>query len=202
MKVETSGEILSTICEVQTDVCVARTPAPVTAVWTTPDRRHVQVCGACLEEMVRNGEWEVPGARIPPRHDVTVLDRHGRPRLLIDVKGSPCGADVHDWPRRVHRNLVGFPDRFFAWAPAAARDPESAPTYELRCEEVLAPLLSASERGGGDDPAARERVVAAWMESVLASAEPGTSGPAGWLAGSGVLATLRGGFVARQLAAA
>jgi hypothetical protein len=215
MTIETSGEILIGTCEIQTELCVARSSAPVTFVWIPPGRGQVRVCGTCLEEMVRNGEWEIPGARVNPRHDVVVLDRHGRPRLFIDVKRLPGGADVHDWARRVHHNLVyfsglpagasyllvGYPDRFFGWAPPAARDPDGAPTYEAECAEVLAPFLPAPG-SGGDDLAVRERVVADWMESLLASDPSGSGGPARWLADSGVLDTVRGSFVARQLAAA
>jgi hypothetical protein len=213
MRIKTTGEVFTAVCDVQAEWCRARTPAPVTAVLTPFPQARVSVCRPCLEDMVRNGEWEIPGARVAPEHDVAVLDRRGRPRLFIDAKRPPCCGDVGDWARRVHHNLIhfsglpagtaylliGFPDRYFGWTAAAARNPDSAPTCELRCAEVLAPFLADAD---GDGPAARESAVAAWMESVLAAVEPGSGGPAGWLADAGVLATVRGGFVARPLAAA
>ena len=213
MMIRTTGRVFIGACDVRTELCRARVAAPVTAVWTPLRNDEVSVCSACLEEMVRNGEWEIPGARVDARHEVAVLDRGGKPRLFIDARRPPRDGGAEDWARRVHHNLIhfsrlpagasylliGFPDRFFGWTGAAARDPDSAPTYKACCAEVLAPFL-AQPGINGDEPAARERAVAAWMESVLAAAEPGTAGPAGWLASSGVLDAVRGGFVARPLA--
>src|SRR5215207_3155722 len=184
MYVEPSGNVVIGTCEVQTERCAARQPAPVAAVWTGP-RSKVIACGACLPEMVRNGEWEIRGARVPPRHEVVVNDSSGRPRLLIDVRAGAPGtaADADEWACRIHHNLVrysgfpvhatfmlvGFPDLFFVWAPTAARDPDSAPSYQLQSAEVLAPYLVAMEDQG---PAARERAVAEWVQSFLAYTPP------------------------------
>ncbi len=67
MKVEPSGVVLVDECSVQTDVCTARTPRPITAVWALPGRRQINVCRACLDEMIRKGDWKVEGARAQPR---------------------------------------------------------------------------------------------------------------------------------------
>lgn len=163
--------------------------------------------------MVRNGEWEIPGSRISPRHDIVVMDRRGSPRLLIHVKtGAPGTAgSVEEWARRIHYNqvrysrtppdatfmLIGFPDLFFVWAPGAG--PDSAPGYQLQSADVLAPYLLTMEDAG---PAARERAVAEWVESFLAYTPPGATGPAGWLAAAGLLDEVRDGLVARQMIAA
>jgi hypothetical protein len=215
MIIEPSGVIFTGICEVQTERCVARQPAPVSAIWTSPQRLQVDVCGACLPEMVRNGEWEIPGARVSPRHDVVVMDTRGRSRLLIDVNtGAPGTAtDAEEWACRIHHNLVrylglpvhatfmlvGFPDRFYIWAPPAARDKDSAPSFQLQSADVLAPYLLAMEDQG---PAARERAVAEWVQSFLAYTPPGDAGPAGWLAAAGLLDEVRDGSIARQMVAA
>lgn len=67
MQVEPSGVVLIGECEVQTSVCQAVEPAPITAVWTLPGRRQVNVCRACLDEKIRTGEWEAEGARAQRR---------------------------------------------------------------------------------------------------------------------------------------
>jgi hypothetical protein len=213
MIVEPTGVVFTGTCDVQTERCAAREHGPISAIWTIPQREQVNVCGACLPEMVRNGEWEIPGSRIPPRHDLAILDRHGHPRLLIHVmQGAPgTAASAEEWARRIHHNqvrysrtpadatfmLIGFPDLFFVWAPRAG--PDSAPSYQLRSAEVLAPYLLAMEDAG---PAARERAVAEWVESFLAYTPPGATGPAGWLAAAGLLDDVRDGLIARQMVAA
>lgn len=68
MKVEPTGVVMMGVCQVQTDKCTGRTPAPITAVWIPPGRRQMDVCRACLEEQMRKGEWEVEGARLEPAH--------------------------------------------------------------------------------------------------------------------------------------
>lgn len=214
MYVEPSGIVVIGTCEVQTERCVALRPAPVAAVRTGP-QSEVVACGACLNEMVRSGEWEIPGARVTPRHDVVAMDAHGRPRLIIHVKpNAPRNAGAAgEWARRIHSNLVrysgfpvqatfmlvGFPDLFFVWTPAAARDPESGPSFQLRSPDVLAPYLVTMEDSG---PAARERAVAEWVQSILAYTPPGERGPAGWLASAGLLDEVRDGSISRQMVAA
>lgn len=68
VEVVTTGIVMVGRCEVQTKGCSARKkPAPITAVWIPPGRTQCNVCRACLEEKMRNGEWEVPGARVMPK---------------------------------------------------------------------------------------------------------------------------------------
>lgn len=58
MKIEPSGIVMTGICTVQTPKCKAQEPAPITAVWGSPGRRQIDVCGACLAEMLTTGQWE------------------------------------------------------------------------------------------------------------------------------------------------
>ncbi len=51
------------VCSVQTERCVAKEPAPITAVWTLPAVTQINVCGACLDEQVRTDAWTIEGAR-------------------------------------------------------------------------------------------------------------------------------------------
>jgi hypothetical protein len=58
--IEPSEVILKGICSLQTDKCVAnQNPTTITAVWAPPGRTQVNVCVACLQEMIRTGEWEI-----------------------------------------------------------------------------------------------------------------------------------------------
>ena len=67
MRVEPSGVVMMGECSIKTDVCVAKTVSPITAVWSPPGRTQINVCRACLDEKIRTGDWEVEGARVRPR---------------------------------------------------------------------------------------------------------------------------------------
>lgn len=73
MQIDPSGVVLLGECSVQTPFCTARTPAPITAVWGVPGRAQINVCRACLEEMIRKGQWEVSGARVAKQRDVAAI---------------------------------------------------------------------------------------------------------------------------------
>lgn len=63
--VEPSGVIFVGECSIQTEVCIAKTPKPITAVWGPPHQRtQINICRACLDEKIRTGEWYVEGARV------------------------------------------------------------------------------------------------------------------------------------------
>ena len=66
MKIEPSGVVFWGTCSIQTEKCQAKPPegGALTAVWTAPARNQVDVCGACMHEMVRLREWKVTGARV------------------------------------------------------------------------------------------------------------------------------------------
>jgi hypothetical protein len=102
IKVEPTGVLFVGVCDIQTEVCTARTAAPVTAVWTLPARTQVNVCRSCLDEMVRQGEWQVEGARLRRRADVEVFDHAGN--LLVsewinDLLNLEDQSQVPDWVR-------------------------------------------------------------------------------------------------------
>lgn len=67
MKVEPSGVVFSGVCHIQTKRCMAKEWGALTAVWGPPGQTQINVCGACLDEKFRNGEWQIPGARVLPR---------------------------------------------------------------------------------------------------------------------------------------
>lgn len=202
------------VCEVQTPVCKAREPAPITAVWLIPARNQTNVCRACLERCVRDGAWEIPGARIQRRFDVAVQDGAGRVQLVVEVKNAPSGSlPIRiDWATTIHRNLllhagipsapnfllVGYPDSFFVWIGSRPGEFSRAPDYVFDAPAVLAPYRTAED---GDHAHGQERVVAMWLEELLRR-DP-TAGHVDSIDGSGGLNGLvsnliRGGTVVRQ----
>jgi len=68
MQIEPSGVVLLGECSERTPLCTALVPAPITAVWAMPGRIQINVCRACLEEMVREGQWVIAGARVAKHH--------------------------------------------------------------------------------------------------------------------------------------
>jgi hypothetical protein len=63
MKVEPSGVIFSGVCQIQTSICAAKEPKPITALWVPPGRTQIDICGACLDEKLRLGEWKIEGSK-------------------------------------------------------------------------------------------------------------------------------------------
>ncbi len=61
--VEASGVVMFGECTVRTGACLAATSGPITAVWTLPGRIQIDVCGACLHEQLRTGDWHMEGTR-------------------------------------------------------------------------------------------------------------------------------------------
>ena len=59
MKIDASGVVMMGICSVQSERCTAKDkPSVVTAVWSSPGRRQIDVCAQCLVEMIQGGKWE------------------------------------------------------------------------------------------------------------------------------------------------
>lgn len=212
MKIEPSGVILTDVCEIQTPVCRARQPAPLTAVWGTP---HVQinVCRPCLEEMVRRGEWQIPGARVPKRYDMVVYSPPGRLSVVVRVQTNAPEdpADASRWARMVHLNLrmhaglgptpfflLVAPGHLFLWRAGAVLDPFAEPTDSFHGADVL----QAHGFREGAQPSAAEQAVAAWLETLARTDEAPTDAAAQWMARTGMLDVIRGGSVVRQPALA
>lgn len=218
MKIEPSGVILIGICEIQTPVCQALVPAPISAVWAPPGRRQVNVCSACLEEQVRDGEWEIPGAHVRRRFDVVAYDTKNKLQLIVEVKSRPP-SDAREalaWAVRIHRNLmvhaaltpapffllVGFPDHFFLWKELESSRPDAKPDYSYRGSDLLEPFF------GILDPESdvrielqQEKVVATWLESLTRANQLPARVSTAWLLESGLFSAISRGRVTRQLAA-
>lgn len=183
MKVEPTGIIFVAECEIQSDRCTARTPSPITAVWTAPKREQVNVCRACFEEMVRAGEWEVAGARVQPRADLALLSSGGSPLLIVEVRRRPgVVRNPRAWANRIRRNLLvhgaiqpaahfllaAVPGPFYLWYPREFVDPEAPADVEIeldpRTAERLEKLVESEARA-----AEIEKAVADWLTETVHS---------------------------------
>jgi hypothetical protein len=204
MLIEPSGVIFKDICEIQTDKCIARQPAALSAVWTTPGRRQVNVCAACLEEQVRLGIWEIQGARIRSRADIAVYSPERKLQLVVEVKSRVFpSATAREQAVRVHRNLLAHsgipaspyflvvfaPGHFFLWKNSHETEPSYAINDESLLEPYLTPALSTQQL---------EVAVARWLEDVSHAKQP----LAGWLVESGLYDALKNSSISTQAAMA
>src|SRR5215813_2111536 len=107
MKVEPTGVVFDGVCSIQSEKCTATNRAAITAVFGDPTRIQINTCGACLEEQVRAGEWEIRGARVRQRADVAVFSRDMKLQLVVEVKKASFREEgSKDHAIRIHRNLI------------------------------------------------------------------------------------------------
>lgn len=214
MKIEPSGVVFVGVCDIQTDRCIARQSAPVTAVWETPGRIQVNVCRPCLEEKVRLGEWEIQGAKITKRADVAVYASDGQLKLVAEVKkSSDSGEAPRQWATQIHRNLLVhagiprapyfllalLPDRLYLWKESGEASFDREPDYEIDARTVLKKyfdLLSLPPEQMNEYQL--EQAVAAWLEDIASSKQLDDASP-DWLRESGLNEALRNGAVQLQI---
>jgi len=213
MKVEPSGVVFDGICSIQSDKCVARELAPITAVWQYPGRNQINVCRPCLEEQVRSGEWEVEGARVEKRVDVAVFSPDQKVQLVVEVKRSPGDKkELKEWAIRIRRNLLShagipssryfllaaLPDRLFLWAPQPTFDPNRAADYEVNAEDTLKEYLdSLSVPPHAIREHEYEHLVSSWLEDIAKSA-PSENPSLGWFYQSGLYDAVKDGSVVME----
>lgn len=213
MKIEPSGVIFVDVCHIQTDKCVAKQPAPVTAVWGTPGRLQINVCRPCLEEQVRTGEWEIQGSRIKSRADVVVYSPNRKRQLVVEVQSNPSyKKPAVEWAKQIRRNLLVHagvpgapyfllalvPDHLYLWKEGYPSAPDRAPDYEINAPEVLQayfdqlalPPHQVSEKQ-------MEAIIASWLKDV-AEAEPSADASLKWFYESGLYDALKDGLVEIQ----
>ncbi|SOD03483.1 hypothetical protein SAMN05216486_11418 [bacterium JGI 053] len=212
MRIEPSGVVLTGVCEVQTAVCQALKPAAITAVWAVPARTQINVCRACLEEKVRDGEWEIPGARIQQRADAAVYSADGELMLVVEVKSNPpAGREAATlWAEKIHRNLivhagvpgapyfmlVGYPRSFFLWRQPFHAGPSGEPD-EIHFGPLLEPYCGEIALPGTEEGYEQERIVSRWLEESVHGDHPSAPDAApAWL--QRLFNELSGGTVVRQ----
>jgi len=214
MKIEPSGVILKDVCSIQTDKCVAKQPAPITAVWAVPGRMQINVCRPCLEEQVRSGEWEIQGARITRRADVAVFSPDRKLQLVVEVKKSlRAKQPMEKWATAIHRNLYAhagipkapyfllalLPGNFYLWKESGAREFDRPPDYEADANEILKPYfdeLSSSPEAASEF--ALEAIVSCWLRDI-SDAELANDASLKWLDESELHAALKNGSVEMQI---
>ncbi|MEW6129331.1 MAG: hypothetical protein AB1757_19985 [Acidobacteriota bacterium] len=217
MKVEPSGVIFNGVCEVQTDKCVARETAPITAVWTFPGRLQVNVCGACIEEQARTGEWKIQGARVLPRVDVAAYSPDKKLKLVVEVKKKPGKkTSLKSWVKTIHHNLIAqggvpqtpyfllavVPDKFYLWKHETLAASNKPPDYEVNVSDLLKKYVektsftfeTASEYQF-------ERLISQWLEDTI-RAKKSDDEALRWIYESGLYDDIKGGLVMTQAAVA
>jgi len=207
MKVEPSGIVTIGECDLRLPGCLGLTPAPAMAIWTAPGHEvAATVCRSCLDEMVRLGEWEIPGAKLKRRFDIAVYDKDERLQLVVDVKNYSYKheGDVEQWATRIRRNLVRhsavpiyvyfllaiYPAPFYLWLPDAA--PDAPPRFAI---DVQAQMPRLEESGIISDYQQQVDAVFAWL-TALVNAPAGE--PQAWLDDSGLRDAIQGGRIVRR----
>jgi len=217
MKIEPSGVIFTGICDIQTSRCLAKQPAPITAVWATPGRLQINVCRPCLEEQIRAGEWEIPGTRIPMRADIAVYSTDRKLQLVVEVKKrSRAKLPSTDWAWQIHRNLLThagipwtryfllaiLPGRFYLWKESGAGEADREADYEVNADELLRPYfdrLSVPPEQASEYEL--ETAVKSWLKEVSENELP-ADGSLNWLKESGLYDVLKNSSVEMQAALA
>ncbi len=211
MRIEPSGVVMIGECEIQLPFCLALMPAPITAVWASPGRRQINVCRRCLEEMVRLGEWENPGAHISRRYDIAVYDKDEKLQLVVEVKKIPydVATNLEDWATRIRRNLIVhsgipnhvyfllaiYPTPFYLWEREVG--PEELPSY---CFDVQNDLPHFQEGTNAPEHRRQENGVSSWLMTIVNS----TAKPTGqdkqqeWLHDSGLFQAIQGGKLVKR----
>jgi len=107
-EIRTTGVFVVGECNVQLPGCQALEPAPITVIKLQPSGRQVNVCSACLQEMLDRQEWHLAGARFSAKYDFVLLSGSNEPLIILEVKRSPEGTDIDSerWTKSYVRNLV------------------------------------------------------------------------------------------------
>lgn len=212
MKVEPSGVVMIGECDIRLPQCTATIPAPITAVFTSPNRKQVDVCRVCLENMIRDGEWEIAGARLNQHIDIAGYDARGTLQLIVEVRGrlNRQKPDVTQ-ATRIHGNLVThsavprsrffllafFPRPFYLWVDETSAAPDSPPDYKFDVEnDLLHYMIPAGTVTF--EATDYSTAVEAWLTNVVRSGTPPDGQGSEWLFASGLHAALEGGTIIGQ----
>jgi len=213
MKAEPTGIVFDGICSIQTEKCVAKEVAPITAVWQYPSRIQINVCRPCLEEQVRSGEWEIEGAKVEKRADCAVFSPDRKLQLVVEVKKAPAQKrELKEWAIRIRRNLLAhsgipltryfllavLPDYLFLWRPQDKLILDQAPDYAVRAGDILKEYLdrlsTSPETASEYD---YEHLVGSWLEEIARSV-PSDDASLKWLYESGLYDAVKHGSVVMQ----
>ena len=207
MNIEPSGVLTVGVCEVQTEKCSAKVPAPITAVWALPARRQINVCSPCLDEMIRSGEWQIEGARLRRRADVAVFDKSGNLQLVVEAKYIRPEEDTLNRAVQIRRNLLAhsgipdspfflivFPGHFYLWkkGPPDTYDRQADYSDEFFFRSFPEWRKSVHHQPGIEF----ERLVSEWIKD-LSSSHDEASIPS-WAQVSGLYEAIKNGSVVSE----
>lgn len=213
-RVEPSGVILKDICEIQTEKCVAKdSPAAITAVWYSPGRKQVNVCRSCLDEMVRRGEWEVKGARLSPRPDITVFDAEGKIQLIAEVKkiSSTEKSEQRQRATEIRRNLlshsaipntpfllIAFPEDFYLWKQETPNIDNKRADYHFNAKNAIKNYAQKDHIFPQEmSPQQFKLLVSDWLKDLVNS--QGSKDSLRWATRSGLYDAIKDGSVAMEV---
>ena len=211
MKVDPSGIVTIGECDLRLPGCRALTPAPVMAILVSLGRElAATVCRSCLDEMVRLGEWEIPGAKLSRRFDIAVYDKDERLQLVVEVKDYPdkCEIGIEQWATRIRRNLVKhsavpsyvyfllavYPAPFYLWLPDDAS--EAKPRYHVDVQAEM-PLLQQSNSISYYHQ--QEDAVEAWLASLTGTPAGPETEQLAWFYESGLHKAIQYGRIVRHV---
>ena len=137
MLISPTGVFFTGECDIQIEGCTARSPAPITAIKMVIGGSQINVCRNCLEQMVRDGQWEIPGAKVGRHVDILVEDARHSPTLVVEYKMANIMTEVElrRRARQVRRNLLAhagainapylmiayYPSYAFLWTSSNAK---------------------------------------------------------------------------------
>jgi hypothetical protein len=210
MNIEPSGVLIVGVCEIQTEACTARTPAPITAVWALPARRQINVCSTCLDEMVRNGEWQIEGARLRRRADVAVFDESGNLQLVVEAKYIKPDEDTSRRAVQIRRNLLAhsgipdspfflivFPDHFYLWKKGLPDAYDRQADYSVGTEIFFKSFADNWKQSFEPMSGIEfERLVSEWIKDLSHSSD--TSKIPEWAQASGLYDAIKNGSVVTE----
>jgi|SRR5882724_5163490 hypothetical protein len=210
MNIEPSGVLIVGLCEVQTEKCTARVPAPITAVWALPARRQINVCSSCLDEMVRSGEWQIEGARLKRRADVAVFDKSGNLQLVVEAKYIKPNEDTLNRAVQIRRNLlvhsgipdtpfflIVFPAHFYLWKKGLPDTYDRQADYSIDTEIFLKPFADKWRQSFDHMSGVEfERLVSQWIKDLSNSND--TSKIPEWAQVSGLYEAIKNGSVVTE----
>jgi hypothetical protein len=211
MNIEPSGVLIVGLCEVQTEKCTARVPAPITAVWTLPARRQINVCSPCLDEMVRSGEWQIEGARLKRRADVAVFDKSGNLQLVVEAKYMKPNEDSLKRAVQIRRNLlvhsgipdspfflIVFPAHFYLWKKGLPDNYDRQADYSVDTGVFLDSFADKWKTFDYMAGVEFERLVSQWIKDLSNSND--TSKIPDWARASGLYDAIKNGSVVTEAA--
>lgn len=207
MNIEPSGVLIVGLCSIQSEKCTARVAAPITAVWALPARRQINVCSPCLDEMVRNGEWQIEGARLKRRADVAVFDRSGNLQLVVEAKYLNQHENTPNRAIQIRRNLIAhsgipdspfflivFPDHFYLWKKGSSNAYDRQADYSIDTEIFFKSFADkwkqSLERMSGVE---FEKLVSEWIKD-LSNSNDASKIPE-WAQKSGLYEAIKNGSV-------